>query len=73
MKKDKCPNCKKKKLEKIPPAFNIIDNREWWGCLNCGLTFFQKTLDKLVEMWYNKNFGPGACARTDEKEGYLPS
>jgi ribosomal protein S27AE len=44
MKKDKCPNCKKKKLEKIPSAFNITDNREWWGCLNCGLTFFKKPL-----------------------------
>ncbi len=46
MKKDKCPNCKKRKLEKIPPIFDMkIDNREWWGCLSCGLTFFKKTID----------------------------
>lgn len=45
MRKNKCPNCNKRKLKKIPPIFDMkIDNREWWGCLNCGLTFSKKLL-----------------------------
>lgn len=53
MKKDKCPNCNKRKLEKILSASNVkwlekTNNREWYGCLNCGLTFFQKSIDKSI-------------------------
>ena len=44
VKKERCPICKRKKLEKIPPAFYITDNRDWWGCLNCGHAFFKESL-----------------------------
>ena len=43
--KEYCPNCNKKELEKIEskPIYPWLldDDKEWWGCLNCGNAFFK--------------------------------
>lgn len=47
MKRDICPNCNKRGLEKIKtnPLFDElldIQNKEWWVCVRCGQAFFKK-------------------------------
>lgn len=47
MKRDICPNCNKRGLEKMKPnpffdELYGIQNEEWWGCVRCGQAFFKK-------------------------------
>ena len=47
MKRDICPNCNKRGLEKVKinPLFSELfntQNEEWWGCVRCGQAFFKK-------------------------------
>ena len=46
MKKDICPNCGKKELEKIQLPLDLawleIPGYEDWGCAHCGQSFFKK-------------------------------
>lgn len=49
-KKECCPICGKKELERIENNTNCpwlkSDTREWWGCLNCGNSFFKNIEEK---------------------------
>jgi DNA-directed RNA polymerase subunit RPC12/RpoP len=47
MKRDICPNCNKKGLEKVKttPFFDELfecHDKEWYGCIYCGQAFFKK-------------------------------